>query len=399
MRKRILVLCPRFPYPVIGGDRLRIYQLCRELSKAFDVSLLSLCETRDEIQYPLPDDGVFSLVERVYLPKWRSYLNCAAALPSRRPLQVAYYSCKGFERKLLELLPKHDLALAHLIRTGDYLKGVSAPKVLEMTDAISLNYERVMRVAKTAGFKQRVYSLEHKRLKRYEQSIINNFDLSVLVSEVDRDYLISDDSTKKSRVLVCSNGVDLRGFPFKEYRNSEEIVFIGNMLSVQNLDATIWFARQVMPLLLQRGNFTFKVVGRIGEEQARMLRRLPGVEVTGAVESIPDATTGAFLGVCPMRLGAGVQNKILEYMALGLPVLTTTMGYEGLSAVEGRDLEIADTAEEMTDRIVALHANQSRRLQLAIAAREYVLKQHEWSAMLSPLIERIQRLSEDHATL
>ncbi len=122
VRKKILVLTPRFPYPVIGGDRLRIYELCKELSKKYSLTLLSLCESKAEIELHIPNDGVFSEVHRVLLPKINSYINCLFALPTQIPLQVAYYKSNKFKKMAEQLAVTHDLILPHLIRVADYVK-------------------------------------------------------------------------------------------------------------------------------------------------------------------------------------------------------------------------------------------------------------------------------------
>lgn len=127
-RKSILVLTPRFPYPVIGGDRLRIFEICKELSKNYDLTLASLCESKSEVEYDLPEDGVFKNVHRVYLPKWKSYLNCIVALPQDKPLQVAYYSSLKFRRLVNKLSESHNIILPHLIRTADYAKNLENKK-------------------------------------------------------------------------------------------------------------------------------------------------------------------------------------------------------------------------------------------------------------------------------
>ena len=100
MKKSLLIVTPRYPYPVIGGDRIRIYYLCKALSQHFEVSLLSLCETREEMASPLPEDGVFSSIERIYYPKWRSWINALLAIPTRSPLQVAYYGSSLLARRI-----------------------------------------------------------------------------------------------------------------------------------------------------------------------------------------------------------------------------------------------------------------------------------------------------------
>lgn len=393
--KKILILTPRFPYPVIGGDRLRIYEICRELSKCYELTLLSLCESTEEMEMEVPQDHVFTNIERIYLPKWQSYLNCLLALPFNRPLQVAYYKSNRFNKKLEALLLKNDLALAHLIRVGDYLLDKNTPKILEMTDAISLNYERVSEVAKLGGIKNLIYSIEQKRLLSYERNIAKSFDFSTLVSDVDRQFLYKNTPELLEKVLVCSNGVDVHSFPYHYFPDSKEIVFIGNLTSVQNFDAAKWFASTVLPLLQEQGQFTFKVVGRIPQDKKEELEEFFGVEVTGAVNSIPNSTKGALVGVCPMRLGAGVQNKVLEYMALGLPAISSTLGHEGILAEAGREILIADTPEEYVNLILKVASDKDFASDVSKAGRKFVESHHDWSVMLAPLVERVKNVIEN----
>lgn len=390
-KRRLLVLTPRFPYPVIGGDKLRIYHLCKVLSKYYQLTLLSLCEKQEEMDITVPDDGVFERVERVLLPKWQSYLNTVLALPTQTPLQVAYYRSRGFASVIKRLLPQHDGVLSHLIRTGDYVRQIDKPKILEMTDAISLNYGRVKQLKNVGGIKGIVYRLEAERLRAYERSVVDSFDLSVLVSPTDKEFLFGQQAHEN--VLVCSNGVDLAGLTYSlPVIESKVIVFIGNMRTVQNLDACHYFCEDVLPLLRQRSDYRFRIVGAMSSELAEQFRHYEGVEVTGRVESIAEVVTDAAIGVCPMRIGAGVQNKVLEYMALGLPTVTTTLGYEGIHAQPDKDLLIADTPQAFVQQIEKLISNPDDAITMAQQARQFVEDTHEWSAMLQPLMNRIQTL-------
>lgn len=388
--RRLLVLTPRFPYPVIGGDRLRIHRLCAELSREYSLTLLSLCETREELTAPVPRDGVFDTVRRILLPPWRSLVNCLLALPTRTPLQVAYYRCREFARAVEELAPSHDAVLCHLVRTAEYALPLRMPKVLEMTDAISLNYERVGVHRSPLPFMNAIYRLERARIHRLERTIVDRFDLSLLVSEVDRSYLFGVDPVRSARVLVCSNGVDTDLLHFRPARTGHQIAMIGNLMSVQNLDAADWFARAVLPRIsAEYADATFKVVGRIREADAMRLEGLPGVTVTGTVASVEQATSSAAVGVCPVRLGAGIQNKVLEYMALGLPCVTTRVGLEGLAAVPGRDLLVANSPEEMAAAVRWLFAHPDQARCIALAARRYVEERHCWRAMVEPLLRML----------
>ncbi|NCB59255.1 MAG: glycosyltransferase [Gammaproteobacteria bacterium] len=391
MSKKILVIVPRFPYPVIGGDKLRIYQLCKVLASRYRLTLLSLCESQEEMDIAIPDDGVFAQVERVLVPKWQSYLNTLLALPTQTPLQVAYYRSRAFATAIQHLLPHHDGVLAHLIRTGDYVRSIDKPKILEMTDAISLNYGRVKQLKNAGGLKGMIYRLEADRLLAYERAVVDDFDLSVLVSPTDKEFLFGQQA--RENVLVCSNGVDLAGLPYSPpVIASKVIVFIGNMRTVQNLDACHYFCEDVLPLLRQRGDYRFRIVGAMSSELAEQFRHYDGVEVTGRVESIAAVVTDAAIGVCPMRIGAGVQNKVLEYMALGLPTVTTTLGYEGIHAQPGKDLLIADSPQEFVQQIETLTSNSDDAVTMAQHARQFVEETHEWSAMLQPLMHKIQTL-------
>jgi glycosyltransferase involved in cell wall biosynthesis len=390
--KRILVLTPRFPYPVIGGDRLRIYELCKELSKTYALTLLTFCESRDEMDLMPSDDGVFSVIHRIFLPKYRSFINCILALPSNTPLQVAYYKSSSFNNALNDLYQKHDLVLSHLVRVADYVKNLPIPKVLEMTDAISMNYERVCDTANKAGLKGIIYQIEKNRLNRYEKEIVKDFDINILVSQFDKDYLFKPSTESYLKTLVCSNGVDTSKLSYEFSQINKEVIFIGNMYSAQNLDAVIWFAEKVMPILRRYGNYNFKVIGRIKPDDENKLNSIEGIIATGAVDNIDSYARGAIAGICSVRLAAGVQNKILEYMALGIPVITTSIGLEGLAALPGKDILIADAVEVYIKHIQELENNPAYAEEISLNAYKYVKKSHSWSGKLKPVINAIDYL-------
>jgi len=394
--KKLLVLTPRFPYPVIGGDRLRIFQVCKALSERFELTLLSLCDTRDEMTFSCPEDGVFSRVERVFLPRWRSWFQCLAALPGTTPLQVAYYRDRGFERKLGELLPEHDAALAHLIRTGDALRRFPGLKFLEMTDAISLNYLRVQQsTPNLASFRARVFALEARRLKAYETQAADNFDCVFLVSDIDRQFLFAEWPNRLRKAMVVSNGVAIETMPYAFSGPGTDIVFIGNLMSLQNQDAAKHMAAEILPLVRAvLPNVNLRVIGRIGADVREALQRYPGVIVSGEVADVAQAASGAGVGVCPLRLGAGVQNKVLEYMALGLPTVTTSLGLEGFAAKDGEELLVADDAVSFAAAVLSLIQDRQGAQRLALAGRLYVETHHAWSSQLKPMGDVIAQLLE-----
>lgn len=382
------MLTPRLPYPVVGGDRLRIYQVAKALSTQLDLTLVSLCESKHEMALPIPDDGVFTQVHRVLRPPWRSWLSTALALPSRTPLQVAYYRDRSFRETAARLAPDHDGVLAHLIRTAPAALQLPGPRFLEMTDAISLNYERVRRSGGHRDPRVLLYAVEFVRLRSFERSLPARFDASFLVSDIDRRYLFPHDAAA-GRVEVCPNGVDLSALPYSppEPGADRVLVFVGNLCSLQNFDAAQHVAADILPLVRARHpEARLRIVGRIPQDKARVLRAFPGVEVTGEVDSVAEAVRGGTLGVAPLRLAAGIQNKVLEYLALGLPTVTTTVALEGLHANPGTDLVVADTDRDFAAAIGDLLDDHPRRVRLAEAGRRYVERSHNWPTTLAPLV-------------
>lgn len=390
MKPKLLVITPRFPYPVVGGDRLRIYQMCKNLSIHFDLTLLSLSNSKNDAGFKATDN-IFVTIEVIYMSKWRSWLNCILALPTKIPLQVAYYKNKKLKERAIELMAQHDGTLAHLIRVGDAIKDIKAVKFLEMTDAISLNYSRIKesKYLKT-NLLTRIYSFEAKRLRLYEKTIVDYFNLSILVSEIDRHYLFGDLDASDKRVLVSTNGVNLDVFQYAYSEKAVDLIFIGNMLSLQNFDAALYMASEVLPKIRRYiPRLRLRLIGRISKKDANKLSAFEGVYVSGEVADVSIAAQGGAIGVCPVRLGAGVQNKVLEYMALGLPVVSTSIGLQGFDAINGEHLIVADDADEFAKEILILLNDKYKRKHMAEAARAYVEYNHAWERKLQPVIENI----------
>lgn len=390
----ILTLTPRFPYPIVAGDTLRIHHICKELSRDHSLTLLSMCATKEEMTQDV-DSEVFDRVERVYHPTSRAVLSTVRALISGRPLQLEYYSSDRFRRRVDDLLADHDLALAHLVRTGQYLENCSSiPTVLEMTDVLSLNYQRVIET-NSWGWKALIYRFEKHRMQRYEKQTAQNFDLVSLVSPVDRKALVGKLSGDADHVSVYANGIDLASRPYASPDPDEPpvLAFIGNMRTVHNRDTCWYFIEEVLPEIRNRlPGAIFRIIGSAEKRTIESLRAYDGVEVTGWVESIAEVARGALCGIGVMRLGAGLQNKVLEYMALGLPVIANERGLEGIELKPSRHALLADTPEEIADQVVWLANNADERTRLAQAGRRFVEENHQWEKTIQPLVEDLNTL-------
>ena len=394
-KKNILVITTRFPYPPIGGDRLRIYNICKNLSKDFNLTLLSLYENKAELLVE-PTDIVFNKIYRIYLPLWRSLLNAAINIFSSKPLQISYYKSSELQKMAELLIPDHDMVLTHLIRAAEFGRSTHKINILEMTDAISLNYSRITS-QKISFFDLRafIYRIELSRLKRYEKSIVKDFNLSVLISEVDKRYLFGNNSNQNN-LLVISNGVDASHFKFSFNPALGDIAFIGNMKSYQNYHAASYMATEILPIIrISFPDVRLRLIGRISLKAMEYFIKLDGVDITGEVRDINDAVIGCSVGVCPVTIGAGVQNKILEYMALGLPVVTTSVGAEGLNIASGAECLIANDPISFANAVINLLSDRKIAESLSLQGRTYIEKYHSWDYILNKYNNSVMTVFND----
>lgn len=386
---RVLVVTPRIPYPVVGGDKLRIYEICRELSRHAEITLLTLCETAEELRTPLPED-IFTRVHKVLLPKWRSYLGTVRALITGRPLQLGYFWSAELKVAVRREATRHDVVVGHLIRVADYLEDLACPVALELTDAISLSYRRVKESGQRS-LRSFLYGIELDRLRRREAQAISRFPLVSFVARVDAEYLAG--CPLPERVIVAGNGVSAVGSVLDVSAPSiRAVAFIGNMSSLPNQDAVAWFAMEALPLLREHGPYIFRVVGPLPPAFRARLEKIPGVDVLGQVPSVADAVVGCYAAVCPVRVGAGVQNKLLEYMSFGLPAVSTSNSLLGLDAVPNVHVRVADDPRSFAGELVTLWESRELRVSQAREARRFVEEHHSWSNTLEPLVRRILEL-------
>lgn len=396
---KILVLTSRFPCPPLGGDRLRVYHLLRVLGRDHQITLLSLSSE------DVPDAAIHELktvvehIEVVQLSTASSFVNCSRALFSKKPIQTHYYQSAQFEARVKHYLNsnKFELVLAHLIRTADYaLLAAGIPKILDLTDALSLNYDRAIQFGNPLHLQAMAQRVERKRVRRYEQRMLPLFDRGLIISPVDRNYLNRYVAT--DNVVTVGAGVDLDYFtPAQEPVQKNSIVFLGKLSTTPNRDAVLYFAEAIFPLI--QGQIKDARLNIVGIEPGRDVLKLDkhaGINVVGPVADCRPFLQRATLSVCPMRAGAGAKNKVLESMAAGTPVVATTIGAEGLDLQPEKHIRIADEPQVFADMVVELMRNPELRASFSHAGRAIVEEKFSWESVLNDLRLLVDSFDKAH---
>jgi sugar transferase (PEP-CTERM/EpsH1 system associated) len=390
----VLFLTSRYPFPPVGGDKLVAHHWVRGLSRRHQVTLAALAQTEAETRTAPPPEGPHR-TETVVLPRPASYARCLAGLASPLPLQIHYYRSGEFTRLLDRLASEtpFDAVVCHLARMAEHAgRFRDLPRVVILSDAIALTYER-MRSALggtgsggMAGYLARslsplplIYQVERRRIAAWESRLPGEFEASVVHGEADREALVAR-GAPADRVHVVPIGVDLDEFSWAPPPLDEpRIVFLGNMRTLPNQDAALFFAREVLPRVRRWvPEASFWVIGAEPGPALKRLDGMDGVRVTGAVPDVLPFLRPARVAVAPMRLGAGMQNKVIQTLALGIPSVVSPLALEGIDAKDERHLLVGDDADATAERVVRLLEDDGLCGALSRAGRSLVEERYGW---------------------
>lgn len=377
---KLLVLLSRVPYPLEKGDKLRAYHLIARLARKHEIFLFCLSDTPTDPAHIEHLHQFCKHIEVVRIPRWRIILKLITAIFSRLPFQVAYFHHGMAQRRIDSIIDTFDPdhVLCQLVRTTEYVrKRYTLPKTLDYMDTLSKGMER--RTENAPFYLKPLFQAETRRLIRYENLMFDLFDNTVIISAQDRDYIYHP---LRDGMVVVPNGVDTEHFTPQEQEPLYDLLFTGNMNYPPNIDSVLYLVRRVLPIVRKTRPGTSLLISGVDPSPAvrDLARTDPLIEVTGWVRDIRTSYASARLFVAPMQIGTGLQNKLLEAMAMRIPCITSALANNAVGAEPGISILIGDSPEEYAQHILQQLADPSDRERLATNGYHFVREHFDWQS-------------------
>lgn len=403
MRKGLLFLAHRMPYPPNKGDKIRSYHLLRHLAEDYRIYLGCLVDDPADWQYLDELDALCAGVKAVALNPLVGRIKGLGSIARGRPLSLDYFWNTQLSAWVDGLVRDKTVsaALAFSSPMARYLEhhgGIG--RVMDFVDVDSDKWRQYAEEAQ--GPLSWIYRREHGTLERYERKIAALFDASVVVTEAEAHLLRCLAPDAADRIHAVANGVDYAYFdpgiefddPFE--RESIPLVFTGAMDYRANVDAVGWFANEVFPAVRRsEPQAQFYIVGSNPTDAVQRLANMDGIHVTGRVPDVRPYLSHACAVVAPLRVARGVQNKVLEALAMNKPVICTPEAAEGL--VEGAPLSVTEDPAEMSRMLLDVSRTCEAASRADTVGRKYVCRNYEWSVNLSRMTTLVQK-AENYAT-
>jgi sugar transferase (PEP-CTERM/EpsH1 system associated) len=384
---KILFVCHRLPYPPIRGGKIRPFQMINHLSRKHSVVVASLAQTEQEWSDGENLKEHCDEVIAELLPDSTRWLRASTALFTALPSSVAYFWSPQLKQRITEKIAntRFDIIMVHCAFVAQYVTDYRGCfRILDFGDLDSAkwaDYAHRKRFPISAG-----YALESNKLLKYEKRLAREFDQCTVTTDGEaQNFRFLGVSTPCE---VIPNGVDSAYFASRENLTQDEdiIVFLGRMDYFPNIDAVYYFASEILPRVRKaKPNVKFRIIGSNPSRRVRQLERIHGVTVTGHVPDVRPQVRGAAVSVAPLRIARGTQNKILESMALGIPVVASPQAAKGILANNMEHLLVADNPTLFADHVVNLLKDYRLRRHLAEAARVQIEKSHSWPNSMAVL--------------
>lgn len=387
-KPKLLLLCHRLPFPADKGDKIRSFNLMRELSSHFDLYLAALTEQRDELHHAPPLKQWCTAVKLIYLPRWQRLLQLAQALLTGKTITQGWFYSNELQKWVNQLQQQHPLqVLIYCSSMAQYVLHSQWEKTRKIIDYVDVDSVKWQQYAdNNTGIKRSLYQREARLLAVYEQAICKAVQQAFFVSAAECERFTPATGCQ-TPISYYVNGVDLNYYyPIPNITPCRyDIVFTGAMDYQPNIEAMQWFVSNCWADIQQRlPNARLFIVG---SNPASTVRKLATshIIVTGKVPDVRPYLTQAALAIAPMRLGGGIKNKVLEAMAMATPLVLSQQAAQGLALPTDPALVIANTAAETISACLQLLTHPVSANQL----RNWVSQHAAWSETTRPLLQAL----------
>lgn len=384
---KILMLCQRLPFPPTKGEKIRAFHHLRFLGREHEVTLLTLAEGVGELAHAGRLRALTADLEVIPIaPRWAK-LKSLLALPLGTPMTLRYFDAPSFRERVRARLARtsYDLIFVYSSAMAQYVEGIRG--IPTVVDFVDMDSHKWLQYARHAGFPlSLLYRIEGERMKACERRVAGLADMSVVVSRAEAELFRT--IAPGAPVAVVPMVVDTEYFSPNGGLSPESptVIFSGVMDYFPNVDGVKHFAREIFPRIRREMPAArLLVVGQRPSRDVRRLGRLPGIEVTGSVPDVRPYFERAQVAVAPLRVAQGMQTKVLEAMAMGLPVVATSRAYTGLEARPDEHLFVEDDPARFADIVVGLLRAPGLRRRVGQAARAFVKAHHAWVASMATL--------------
>lgn len=395
----LLLLIHRIPYPPNKGDKIRSYHLLKHLARHYRVHLATFVDDPDDWQYVPHVEALCASSHFAAMKPLVARVKSLGALLKNRSLSLEYYRDKGLERWVKQTVAAHGIerVLVFSSAMAQYADPYRAAR--RVVDFVDVDSDKWRQYAEKKSFPMSwLYQYEAQRLLSYERQVARDYDASLFVSAPEAELFRRLAPESSVKIGHFSNGVDTDYFSphdnhVSPYAAGERaLVFTGAMDYWPNVDAVQWFCDEVFPQLRTRfPELRFYIVGSRPSPAVQALGQQPGVKVTGTVPDVRPYIAHAAVAVAPLRIARGIQNKVLEAMAMATPVVVSPQALEGIDAVPGSELVLAEDAAAFADAVATLLTGlDSAASAIGQAARAKVQSQYSWSSNLACIGENLE---------
>ena len=387
---KIFVLLPRIPWPLEKGDKLRAFNQIKQLAKNNEVILCALNDKKVNKENAFKALQPYcKSVNFIDLGKVSILFNLAMAFFKGIPIQCGYFYNKRAHKKIRKLIEKHqpDMLFGQLLRVAEYIRKEKTAKTIDYQDVFSMGMKRRYEIA--PFYLKPIFNMEYKRLRRYEHDIFNDFDVKTIISIPDRIHI---DHPKKDEILIVPNGVDHEYYTPRESEKKYDIVFTGNMAYAPNVNAVEYLSNQILPIVWEKlPDAKLYVAGATPDPRVKKVAS-DKIIISGWIDDMRDAYAQSKIFIAPMRIGTGLQNKLLEAMSMRLPCITTTLANNSLHAEENKEILVGNNEQELAQHIITLLTDKEKADTLAQNGYDFVHRVYDWGMATKIMEDRMRNV-------